>query len=205
MLLLHEQRSPEWFACRKGKITASLAAAVLSLDPYKGPLAAYNEIVHDKTQDDNEYMKWGRENEAHARDSYEVFSGNLVAMTGFWVHDTFLWLGASPDGLVGTDGLVELKCPTKLPTEIPSHHEIQVRVQLACTDRAWCDYYTWVPGQGEFCKRVERDSGWELWIITGLQEWYEKYVLTGTPPPRRRKKPDEEAGNQVPHQSGDHD
>jgi putative phage-type endonuclease len=187
-LLQLEQRSPEWLEARKGKITASLAAACLGFDPYRGPLAAFNDIKGVKKQVENKHMAWGTEFEAEARNAYECVSGNMVSETGLWVHPEYPWLAASPDGLVGAEGLCEIKCPIRLPTEIPMHHSIQMIVQMACTGRSWCDYFVWRQ-DGHFLQRIERDEGdGEVKWLGLLENYYRTYIETNSPPPRRRKK-----------------
>jgi exodeoxyribonuclease (lambda-induced) len=193
-LLVADQRSPEWHAARAGKITASLAAACLGLDPHRGPLSAWNEITGKSKRADNRHLQWGREHEARAVQKYEVETGNLVTPTGFWVHESIGWLGASPDGLIGPNALLETKCPQELPRDketgvlsVPAHHEIQVRVQLAVTQRGWCAYFALDPQDEFFNATVVRDIEVELDLISRLEFFYRAYVLTGTPPPRRRK------------------
>lgn len=182
-LLPFKQGSPEWYDARRGKVTASVAAAILGVGP-NGWLWAYNQICGEG-QADNRHMAWGREHEAEARLDYEVASGYCVEQTGFWVHPQLDWLGASPDGLINDDGLVEIKCPGEVPSEVPAHHAIQMRVQLACTERKWCDYYVWTTGV-TFCAALTRDLVIEASILGQLAEFYETYVRTNTPPPRRR-------------------
>lgn len=184
-LLPHKQRSPEWYSARKGKITASSAAGCLGLDPYDGPLATFNKITGKTTTDDNKHMAWGREFESKAREAYECLSGHFVTETGFWVHDLLPWLGASPDGLIGGDGLVEIKCPSKIPTAIPEHHTIQMIVQMACTGREWCDYFVWV-GQEEYCCRLHRDVDHEHDILLRLEDFFQAYIFHDIAPPRKR-------------------
>ncbi len=184
-LLPCDQRTPEWYAARKGKLTASLAAAVLGLDPYTGPLAAFNRITKGTPQEDNKHMAWGREFEGPAREDYEVMSGHLVTETGFWTCPSLEWLGASPDGLIDADGLVEIKCPSVIPEQIPIHHEVQMRVQLACTEREWCDYFAWSQN-GNLCRRVLRDDNKERVLLKKLEDFYESYIRPDIAPPRRR-------------------
>ncbi len=185
-LLCEVQRTPEWHAARAGKLTASLAAACLRLDPYTSPQKAFRTIVGTEPDRDNEFMTWGRQHEMDALLSYEAESGLLVAVTGFWVHRLYSWLGASPDGLVGQSGLVEVKCPQTLPVKVPVHHRIQMLVQMAVTERSWCDYYAWVP-QGSFLQRIHRPPNL-VPLIMALHAFYQIYVLTGTPPPRKTRK-----------------
>lgn len=181
------QRSPEWHAARKGRITASLAAAILGIDPHKGPLAAYREIVGPHKDRDNQDKAWGREFEPAARSSYECETGLCVFETGFWTHPTLDWLGSSPDGLVNAKGLLEIKCPRNIPTEVPPQHIVQMAVQLACTDREWCDYYAWSQA-GSFKHRLTRCREHESGMLVLLKTWYEKHIVAGVEPPRRRVK-----------------
>jgi len=185
-----DQRSPEWFAARKGRITASLAAAVLGIDPYRGPLSAFNEITGRTGKSEaNAFQVWGAEGEAAARGAYEEETGYLAFTTGLWVHPELPWLAASPDGLVGDDGLLEVKCPkTALPPAMPDHHRVQVAVQLACTGREWCDYFAWHPRDGHYLSRLTRDEAGIPLLLARLNEFYQTYVLPDVAPPRRRAK-----------------
>lgn len=183
--LLSEQLTPEWFEARKGKITSSVAAACLGYDPHTGPLSAFNQITGRTTKADNRHMAWGREYESSAREAYEVLSGNFVTGTGFWVHDDLPWLGASTDGLIGADGVVEIKCPGVIPTEIPVQHDFQMLVEMACTNRNWCDYFAWSQ-EGEFCRRVLRDCDREREVLFLLEDFFMQYIAKDIAPPRRR-------------------
>jgi putative phage-type endonuclease len=185
MLLPCKQRSSEWFEARRGKITASVVAAILGCDPHMGQLGTFNAITGRTVKKDNPYMAWGRKSEAEARAAYEVHSGNFVAETGFWLHDDLPWLGASPDGLIGADGLCEIKCPSVIPTAIPAHHDLQMLVQMACTNRDWVDYFAWSQ-EGEFYRRVLRDSDREREVLFLLEDFYMQYVAKDVAPPRRR-------------------
>ncbi len=179
------QRSEAWFEARKGKITASTAAACLGLDEHRGPLAAYNEIMGLGSRKESRAATWGLQNELRAIAAYEVMSGCLVEPTGFWVHPHFPWLGASPDGLIGTDGMVEVKCPVnplKLATEAQI---IQCRIQMTCTGRDWCDWFAWQEEE-HILVNVWRDLVAEQELIDRLYSWYVKHIEPCVPPPRRR-------------------
>ena len=191
--LPYPQRSPEWFEARKGKVTASLAAACLGLDKNTSRQKAWRIVMGTEKERENEAMAWGKEFEDKARESYQVETGNVVDPSGFWIlpwawpenKDRGSWLGASPDGLVGTDGLVEIKCPGTLPTAIPLHHRIQCLTQLLVTGRQWCDYYSWTHN-GTFLDRVRR-SGLPG-LLRRLEDFYLSYVITNTEPPRKKRK-----------------
>lgn len=185
--IVKSQRTKEWMQARLGKVSASLAGAILGVDPHRGQFSAWQEISGNKLQADNLAMQWGRQNEDKARREYEAESGNIVQETGLWQHPDFEWLIASPDGLVQANAAVEIKCPAKLPDTIPPHHDCQMRVQLACTGREWVDYFCWTP-DGHWLKRIVRDPMIERQLIAKLEAWYNQYVVTNTKPPMRKPK-----------------
>ncbi|RSZ25414.1 lambda exonuclease family protein [Acinetobacter bereziniae] len=97
-------------------------------------------------------MQWGIDQEPYAIAAYENETGNFVISTGLVDHPSIENCGASPDGLVGKDGQIEVKCPTPsvhlntlLLQEIPSEHLPQITLQLACTRREWCDFVSYCP------------------------------------------------------------
>ena len=193
-----EQRSEEWFAARIGKVTASKVADVLSKtkngygvsrDNYLIQLAI-ERITKTKTEFySNSAMKWGTDKEPFARAHYEMLTGNLVDDVGLVDHPSIEWAGASPDGLVGVDGLIEIKCPntsthleTFLNECVPQKYVPQIQFQIACTERKWCDFVSFDPRLPEhaqiFVKRVHRDQEYintiESEIKKFLQEVEEK-------------------------------
>jgi putative phage-type endonuclease len=182
------QRTPQWHAARKGRITASIAAACLGLDPYKSPAWAWRVVTGvEPDMDDNENLARGRAREPHARNVYTARRGVQIYEAGLYVHPALRWLCASPDGLVGHNGLFEAKAPKKLPDSLPAAHEVQCRIQIACTSREWCDYLSYA-GPGLIREwRVVRDLWRECELLVGLKEWWETYVLGRQCPPRRRR------------------
>ena len=117
----------------------------------------------------NAAMQWGTECEPHARIAYEFLTDREVTETGFVLHGAIADFGASPDGLVGDNGLVEIKCPntathieTLLSEAIPGKYVTQMQAQMACTGRAWCDFVSFDPRMPAdmqiWIMRVERDS-----------------------------------------------
>lgn len=174
-----EQRSPEWFATRLGKVTGSRVADVMartktgfsaSRANYAAQLA--NERVNGKPCEDipvTAAMLAGIENEPIARSEYETITCNLVDEIAFVDHPTIPMAGASPDGLVGDDGLVEIKSPQiKAHTEYlmakapPQKYYIQMQWQMACTGRKWCDFLSFNPDMADGLQtliiRVPRDN-----------------------------------------------
>lgn len=173
-----EQRSDEWFAVRCGRVTASRVADVIaktktgygaSRANYAAQLVA--ERLTGKVQESftNSAMQWGTDKEPDARNAYCFFHDVDVVETGFEIHPSIALSGASPDGLVGDDGLVEIKCPntathieTLLGGTIPAKYETQMLWQMACTGRQWCDFVSFDPRLPEtmqlFVKRLQRDD-----------------------------------------------
>jgi len=170
------QGSPEWLAIRCGKVTASRVADVVaktksgpsaSRATYMGELIAERLTGQPAAKFTNAAMDWGTATEAEARTAYAFYHDVDVAEIGFVDHPAIIMTGASPDGLIGDDGLVEIKCPntathieTLLTKSIPSKYRTQMMWQLACTGRAWCDFASYDPRMPEnmrlFVRRVER-------------------------------------------------
>lgn len=187
-----DQRSDEWFAARLGKVTASRVSDVVAKTKsgYSASRANYMaELVCERLtgkQGDsfsNAAMVWGTNTEPMARAAYEALEGVLVEEIGFVSHPTISMAGASPDGLVGEYGLVEIKCPntathieTLLGGEIPFKYVNQMQWQMACTDREWCDFVSYDPRMPEnmqlFVKRLERSSD----VIIELEREVEKFL-----------------------------
>lgn len=114
-------------------------------------------------------MQWGIDHEAEARAAYELNQGVLVDTTGFVLHPAISMFGASPDGLVGDDGLIQIKCPTTathlswmLAGVVPVEHCPQMLAEMSCTGRAWCDFVSFDPRMPShlqlFVRRFERDE-----------------------------------------------
>jgi putative phage-type endonuclease len=188
-----EQRTEEWFSARLGKVTASRVSDVVAKTKsgYSTSRANYMaELVCERLTGkqgeffQNAAMAWGTEQEPFARGAYEERNGIFVEEVGFVSHPTILMAGASPDGLVGDDGLVEIKCPntathidTLLDKEAPSKYVNQMQWQMACTGRAWCDFVSYDPRMPEnmqfFATRVMRDNN----LIIELEREVEKFLF----------------------------
>jgi len=171
-----EQGSEEWFKARLGKVTASRVADVIARTK-TGPSASRAnyaaQLVRERLtgvpdeQFTNAAMQWGTDMEPEARKAYEFYQAVSVEQVGFVPHPDIGDTGASPDGLVGDDGLVEIKCPntaTHIETlkgkAVPHKYITQIQWQLACTGRQWCDFVSFDPRMPEsmqfFCVRVHR-------------------------------------------------
>jgi putative phage-type endonuclease len=174
-----EQKSEEWFKARLGKVTASRVADVIaktktgysaSRENYMAQLVVERMTNTQAESFTNAAMQWGTDQEPFARAAYEVQQNVLVDETGLVDHPTIEMAGASPDGLVGEDGLVEIKCPntathidTLLTQTVPGKYITQMQFQMACTGRQWCDFVSFdprMPAKAQlFVKRVQRDDG----------------------------------------------
>lgn len=177
------QQTPEWFANRTAVITGSRVGAILGLSPYAKRDDVMREMVREYLGTEREFTgnaatAWGNEHESTAIECYEDETGELVVSSGFVVHPVHNWLGASPDGLVGNDGLIEVKCPysgTIAPLSERPHYYAQIQLQLACTGRQWCDFYTWTPG-GSACERVAFDPDWLPDVLMELEAFHKEFL-----------------------------
>jgi putative phage-type endonuclease len=170
--------SPEHVQQRLGRVTASRIADVMAKTKtgwaatrqnYRAELVAERLTGNPSSRYVSAEMLHGIEQEPHARNAYEVITGYDVAPGGFVLHPVYDMAGASPDGLVGLDGLVEIKCPntsthidTLLTGDIDRRYVLQMHWQMACTGRTWCDFVSYDPrlplSMQTFVKRVERDE-----------------------------------------------
>ena len=114
---------------------------------------------------------------------YEMVTGNKVEACAFYQYEH--WLGASPDGLVGDYGLVEIKCPFGIRYKNPpifktaamqTHYYAQMQIQLFCANRDWCDFYQWTP-YGDALERIELDPSFLNTVLPVLRSFYEKYLI----------------------------
>ncbi len=167
------QNTDEWLKNRLGKITASCFSKVLTKGggvtrrKYMIQLAVERLTNRKEERYFSKEMEWGTMKEPEARGAYELISGAEVEQVGFIEIDGMI--GCSPDGLVGEDGLLEIKCPntsTHLDTftkdDMPSNHKDQVQGQMMVTGREWVDFVSFDPRlpykSQYFCKRIMRDD-----------------------------------------------
>lgn len=171
-----EQRTDAWFQARAGYVSASRMDGVMVA---KRPSTTRDNLMAELICErltgmsgggfSSAAMQRGVDLEPIARSWYEVTSGNIVTECGFIKHASIPMLGASPDGLVGDDGLLEIKCPntathieTLLRGSYDTAYRYQIQTQLACTGRAWCDFVSYddrLPTHmAGVCYRVMRDD-----------------------------------------------
>jgi putative phage-type endonuclease len=189
-----EQRSPEWYAARCGSLGASQLNEALattrsgwgaSRENIKNRIIAERLTGVPAESYQNAAMQWGVDQEDNARKAYEAATGVFVDEMGIALHPSLKYTHASPDGLVGDDGLIEIKCPnttTHIETlrvkKAPSKYINQMLWQMRCTDRQWCDFVSYDPRLPShlqlFVTRVERDdvaiAGLELKVAEFLIE-----------------------------------
>ena len=175
-----EQRSPEWFAARCGKLTASRFADVMNVLKDGSPganrralvtLLAVERLTGETVETFcNDAMRRGTELEPAARAAYEAQTGEFVEEAAFVPHPDVAYVGVSPDGLLGDDGLVELKCPANMAKHLDAirsgdhakEYRWQLQGQLWATGRAWVDAVSFDPRFPEHLRlaivRVPRDE-----------------------------------------------
>ena len=182
----HEQGSPEWFEARLGIPSASMFSKIVTTKGVWSTQAdSYiNQLVAERLTGEREeiyqshHMIRGTELEPEARDMYCLMKDVEVQEVGFCLHDT-LKAGCSPDGLVGEDGGIEIKCPAPATHVeylrggiLPSRYKQQVMGCLWITQREWWDFVSYHPNMKPLIVRVERDEEY----IAALEECVTKAV-----------------------------
>ncbi len=166
------QGTPEWLAARLGIPTASKFDQILtpggkpskSAEGYLRVLLAERIMGHPVTEFVSTWMDRGTQTEADAVAHYELNRDADTVKIGFCTNDAGT-IGASPDRLVGEDGLLEVKCPSEkvhmghlLDGTIADDHKPQVQGQLWIAERQWCDVLSYHPDLPPALIRVERDE-----------------------------------------------
>ena len=173
-----EQGSEAWAEARCGLVTASRCDAVIAVSKngeaavrrnYRSELISEILTGVPYPQYLSQEMKWGIAKEPEARVAYELAHDVLVETCGFILHPGVDRFGASPDGLVGDDGLIQIKCPNTathlswlMSGVIPVEHMPQMLAEMSCTQRAWVDFVSYDPRLPEhlqlFVRRFARDA-----------------------------------------------
>lgn len=172
------QGSEAWKQARLGRVTASRVAEVVARTKTGWGASRANlmaQLIAERLTGEpqesysNAAMQWGTDHEGDAIAAYSFRHDAEVTAVGFVQHPLIAMSGASPDGLIGGAGLVEIKAPltathidTLLGEAVPGKYVTQIQWQLACTGRAWCDFASFDPRLPEsmrlFVRRVERDD-----------------------------------------------
>lgn len=183
---MNEQRTPEWFKERLGKITASRIGAVLAKarkgnesshtrDNYCAQLVLERMTgIERESSFQSKAMERGIELEPEARAAYDTKFSVMVEPVGFVQHPTIKNAGCSPDGLVGDEGMIQIKCP--YPANhiewlkrggVPAEHRRQMAFELSCCpERKWSDFVSYCPDMPAhlqlFVARMTRDSAKDI-------------------------------------------
>lgn len=191
------QGSDEWKQLRLGKVTASRVGDVIAKTKSGWGASRFNyaaELIAERLTNTtaegftSAAMQWGVDQEPMARMAYEFLHNVAVEQIAFVAHPSISDAGASPDGTVGDDGLVEIKCPntathidTLIAQTIPSKYITQMQWQMACTGRKWCDFVSYDPRLPEsmqvFVKRVARDEDYILDLENEVTRFLENEVI----------------------------
>jgi putative phage-type endonuclease len=153
-----DQGTDAWLAERAGQVTASMMSNVMMAKTTAGYQNYMAQLICERLTGQpvetfkSAAMDHGNETEPQARAYYELESGNDVVESGFIPHPTLANSGASPDGLIGDLGLVEIKCPQPpkhiknlMGGKVDRAYMLQMQWQMACTDREWCDFVSFNP------------------------------------------------------------
>lgn len=189
------QRSEEWFALRKDRLTTSTFSTALGLWKGKRRYELWHEKVFPSDKNSTvslatkNAMEWGVLNESNAIEKYKTITGREVSSLGFAIHseENFDWIGASPDGLIGNflnPGILEVKCPfnkgkpeSAVPwATVPFYYMPQIQGQMEVMNRDWVDLYCWTEN-GSTILRVCRDQEyWKLMHGVLREFWWENVI-----------------------------
>ena len=179
-LLAPEQRTEQWYQDRSGRFTGSRFKDLLAKGRDDKPLKAYHDLIiqlvgerltgrYQESGMDSYALRHGREVEPYARQAYELETGAMVVQAAFIQHPTYKFVGASPDGLIGVDGGIEIKCPkdwdihlARFENGMEDEHMPQVQGGMWVTGRKWWDFVSYDPRVNEhlrfYRQRVWRDD-----------------------------------------------
>ena len=174
---------------RKGRITGSMAGAILGLSPMMTTEGAMRAMVRSFHGAESEFIgniatDWGHANEPLAIMDYLARTGELIEQCGFVVHPVHGWLGATPDGYVGLDTIAEIKCPYGIRNDNPPafktaaeqpHYLAQMQVEMACSGRELCHFYQWTPN-GDTLEIVRISEAWIHENIPKLESFYHQFL-----------------------------
>ena len=188
-----DQRTPEWFAARLGKVTASKIADVMASGRSGAPSVTRSNYLAQLLCErltgrptegfTSDAMQHGTDNEPIAINAYEMAKDVIVSPIGFVDHPTIAMSGASPDGLVGEDGLFEVKCPnsaTHLSTlkggSIDGRYMKQMQWQMACTGRKWCDFVSFDPRMPEHLQLHVRHVPFDPVMVREIESAVQEFL-----------------------------
>ncbi len=180
--------SPE----REGRLTASVFANAIGVG-YDSRQKLWRQLTGREPRfEGNAATEWGKDNEIHAITAYEVATGDIVQSAGgkqgFVISASHDWLGCTPDGYVGSDIVVEAKCPASMQVygKVPDHYMPQIQGQLFITGRKLGHFVCWTPEGFEVWEVPFDEEYWHVCIFA-LSEFYSCWKSDLEPP--KRKKP----------------
>ena len=181
-----EQNTTEWHEARKGRVTASIAGAILGIAPYMSRADAMRRMVRDAMGAEPEFTgniatEYGQRNEDGARAEYTMLTGNAVDAVGFIAFED--WAGCSPDGLIGADGGLEIKCPFSMRDDAKAfktlaeqpHYMAQIQFSMAVSGRDWWHFFQWSP-KGYALKTVLQDAEWQAVNMPKLRQFHAEFL-----------------------------
>lgn len=185
-----EQRSEEWFAARKSRVTGSMVGAILGLDPNCTRDEAMRRMVRAHQGLPSEFVgniatQWGVMHEQEAKEEFEYEHKVEVLPASFAVHPELPWLGASPDGYVSDEWVVEIKCPFGLRDKLPPipfktveeqpHYHAQMQIQMFVTGLSKCYFWQWTK-LGSQLDMVDFDQSWIDENLPKLEAFYQEFL-----------------------------
>ncbi|GAQ87718.1 hypothetical protein KFL_003720090 [Klebsormidium nitens] len=191
-----EQRTPEWYALRRWRLTASAFASAVGFFPEQRLRLWEEKLELREPFRGNQATVWGTKQETPALEQYARITGNQVTHQSFQVYkdpdDVYTWLGASPDGLMAYDsaglgqgpGVLEVKCPfgregpeiVQPYPSVPFYYIPQVQGLLEIFDRQWADFFVWTVN-GSVVFRVERDPAYWALLFPVLSHFWWQHVV----------------------------
>ena len=184
-----KQGTAEWRAARTGRVTGSNVGAILGVNPYRDADDVLRAMVREYHGAEPEFTgnvatEYGSFHEAGAITDYEMETSNTVQSVGFVVHPDHEWLGASPDGLICDDAVIEVKCPYglrdktspvfKSAAEQP-HYLAQMQIEMYCTGRGLAHFWQWAPN-GTLLEVVRIDHDWLNDNVPVLHDFHKRYL-----------------------------
>jgi putative phage-type endonuclease len=179
--------SPE----RAGRLTASVFANAIGIG-YDSRQKLWRQLTgREERFQGNASTEWGSNNEINAITAYEVATGEIVDSAGdrqgFVIHPCHDWLGCTPDGYVGSEIVIEAKCPASMQVygKVPDHYMTQIQGQMAITGCKQAHFICWTPEEFEVYEVPASDEYWQQ-CLELLSEFWE-CVKNDIEPPRKKK------------------
>ena len=186
---MHQQGTKAWFNQRKGRITGSRIGAILNMNPWSSPQDVLRDMVRDYHGKANEFegnkaTEHGNFFEPMAIEDLKIRIGKDIKHTG--LHEFEDWLGASPDGLVDDEWIVEIKCPYGLRNDKTvenfkllsqqQYYYAQVQYEMLCSGRTKAYFYQWTPSGAELLEEIPLNHDFIEETLPKLKTFYKLYL-----------------------------